>query len=249
MWRWRWCVSPFTRLCQAVKRFSDIHDFREIRLKGVNALPLFSIFLGLLRLGIGESHVSPRREDYVFVTGGKTIAFTRVPWCWMTFEGETTAITSVQRASHQVHLQYRVTWLAGKNHKVRLQHSDRSRSVTRARIRCFFSLLWRNGPTRTKPALFLRSLDYTQWHRTVGRTPLDEGSARRRDFYLTTHYTHKRQTSIPPAGFEPATPATDRSQTHALDRSAVTHSVNFKLYLSGQLVRRSTFKLRGPSRQ
>jgi hypothetical protein len=28
------------------------------------------------------------------------------------------------------------------------------------------------------------SLDYTQTHTTVGRTPLDEGSARRRDLYL-----------------------------------------------------------------
>jgi hypothetical protein len=30
------------------------------------------------------------------------------------------------------------------------------------------------------------SLDCTQTHTTVGRTPLDEGSARRRDLYLTT---------------------------------------------------------------
>ena len=33
---------------------------------------------------------------------------------------------------------------------------------------------------------------------TLGRTPLDEGSARRRDLYLTTHNTQKRQTSMPP---------------------------------------------------
>jgi hypothetical protein len=30
------------------------------------------------------------------------------------------------------------------------------------------------------------SLDHTQTHTTVGRTPLDEGAARRRDLYLTT---------------------------------------------------------------
>jgi hypothetical protein len=30
------------------------------------------------------------------------------------------------------------------------------------------------------------SLDHTQTHTTVGRTPLDEGSVRRRDLYLTT---------------------------------------------------------------
>jgi hypothetical protein len=38
-------------------------------------------------------------------------------------------------------------------------------------------------------------------HTTVGRTPLDEGSARRRDLYLTSDSTHKRQTSMPPVGF------------------------------------------------
>jgi hypothetical protein len=29
-----------------------------------------------------------------------------------------------------------------------------------------------------------------------------------------------RQTSMPPAGFEPAIPASERPQTHALDRAA-----------------------------
>jgi hypothetical protein len=36
--------------------------------------------------------------------------------------------------------------------------------------------------------------------------------------YLTIHNTQKRQTSMPPAGFEPAIPASERLQTHALDR-------------------------------
>ena len=31
----------------------------------------------------------------------------------------------------------------------------------------------------------------------VGKTPLDERSARRRDFYLTTHNNHNKQTSMP----------------------------------------------------
>jgi hypothetical protein len=46
---------------------------------------------------------------------------------------------------------------------------------------------------------------------TLSRTPLDEGSARRRGFYLTTHNYHKTRTSMPPAGFEPAIPASERS--------------------------------------
>ena len=36
---------------------------------------------------------------------------------------------------------------------------------------------------------FLMFLDHTQRRTTVGRTPLDERSARRRDLYLTTHDT------------------------------------------------------------
>ena len=35
-----------------------------------------------------------------------------------------------------------------------------------------------------------------------------------------THNTKNRHTFMPPAGFEPAIPADDRLQTHALDRSA-----------------------------
>jgi len=46
--------------------------------------------------------------------------------------------------------------------------------------------------------LFLMFLDHTQRHSTVGRTPLDKWSARRRDLYLTTHDTHNRQISMPP---------------------------------------------------
>jgi len=55
---------------------------------------------------------------------------------------------------------------------------------------------------------------------TVGRTPLDEGSARHRDLYLITHNTQKSQTTIPPKRCEPAVPASVRPQTHALDRAA-----------------------------
>ena len=66
-----------------------------------------------------------------------------------------------------------------------------------------FSPLWRCGPTRAMASSFLRFLDHTQRRITVGRTPLDEWSVRRRDFYLTTHNIHNRQTSTPPVGFEP----------------------------------------------
>jgi len=41
-----------------------------------------------------------------------------------------------------------------------------------------------------------------------------------RDLYLTTHSTNKRQTFMPPARFEPTIPASERLQTHSLDRAA-----------------------------
>jgi hypothetical protein len=56
---------------------------------------------------------------------------------------------------------------------------------------------------------------------TIDRTPLDEWSARRTDLYLTTHNTHKIQTSMPPAGFEPTIPQSEGPQTHALDGAAI----------------------------
>jgi len=49
---------------------------------------------------------------------------------------------------------------------------------------------------------------------------MDEGSARRRDLYLTTHNTHKRQTSTPQVEFEPAIPPSGRTQVHAFVREA-----------------------------
>ena len=67
---------------------------------------------------------------------------------------------------------------------------------------------------------FLVFLDHTQRRSIVGRTPLDEWSARRRDLYLTTHDTHNRQISMPPVGFEPTISAGERPQTYALDRVA-----------------------------
>jgi hypothetical protein len=56
---------------------------------------------------------------------------------------------------------------------------------------------------------------------TVGTAPLDKRLDSRRHLYLTTHNTHKRQTSKPSAAFEPAIPATELPQRHALDRAAI----------------------------
>ena len=61
---------------------------------------------------------------------------------------------------------------------------------------------------------------YRSFGITLGRTPLDERSARRRDLYLTTHNTRKRETSMPTAGFEAPIPPRMWPQTHTLDREA-----------------------------
>ena len=83
-----------------------------------------------------------------------------------------------------------------------------------------FCFLWRCGPTRAMASSLLRFLDHTQRRITVGRTPLGELSARRRDLYLTTHNTHNRHTSMTPVGFEPTISAGERPQTYALDHAA-----------------------------
>ena len=67
---------------------------------------------------------------------------------------------------------------------------------------------------------FLMFLDHTR-RNTVGRTPLDEWSARRRDLYLTTHDTHNRQISMPPVGFEPTISAGERPAAAHLLKSWV----------------------------
>ena len=76
--------------------------------------------------------------------------------------------------------------------------------------------LWRCGPARAMAFLFLTFLDHTPRRTTVGRTPLDKWPVRRRDIYLTTHNTNNRQTSMSPAGFEPAIPAGERPKMQAL---------------------------------
>jgi len=93
-----------------------------------------------------------------------------------------------------------------------------------------FFPLWRCGPTRAMASSFFRFLDHTQRHITVGRTPLDEWSARRRDLYLTTHNTRNRQTSMPQVGFEPTISAAARPLGPALSSDiAVLISTNHKL--------------------
>jgi hypothetical protein len=88
--------------------------------------------------------------------------------------------------------------------------------------RCLWTTFFFHGANSVywaRSSSLSRLYDHTQTH-TLGRTPLAEWSARRRDFYLTTHKIYKGQTSMPPAGFEPAIQASERLQTDALKHEA-----------------------------
>jgi hypothetical protein len=54
----------------------------------------------------------------------------------------------------------------------------------------FIYFLWLCSPAQAMASSSTRFLDHTQRRTTVGRTPLDEWSARRRDLCLTKHNTH-----------------------------------------------------------
>ena len=99
--------------------------------------------------------------------------------------------------------------------------------------------MWRCGPTWAIASSFFRFLDHTQWHITVGRTPPDAWSVRRRDLYLTTHNTHTRQTSMPQAGCEPTISAGERLQTYTSDPAATgTGNLSF----NGQIIAQTFHK-------
>jgi len=90
------------------------------------------------------------------------------------------------------------------------------------------------APSRPGPP-HCPGLTITLRHIPIGRTPLDDWSACRRDLYPITHNTHKRQTYMPPAGFEPAIPASERPQTHASDRVATGIGCTYSTYNKTQL--------------
>jgi hypothetical protein len=87
-------------------------------------------------------------------------------------------------------------------------------------LKSLFTMAPQPPPSGPAPPHY-RPFTITLRHATLGRTPLDEWSALRRDLYLTTHNTHNRQTSIPPEVFEPTILASERPQTHVLDGAAI----------------------------
>ena len=85
---------------------------------------------------------------------------------------------------------------------------------------CKFFFLWRFDqlPGHDLP---LRGFAFTPIRHTMhGRAFLDECSALSREFFLTTHNTQNRQSSMSLRGFEPWSLACERPQAHALERAA-----------------------------
>ena len=109
-----------------------------------------------------------------------------------------------------------VTYLTCLHGKIR---EDEGKIGMRQNLKRNF-FIWRNSPPPqwARASSFMTFLDHTR-HTTVGRTPLYEWSARRRDLYLTANNTQDRQTSMPPVGIEPTVSAGERPQTCALERA------------------------------
>jgi len=95
-----------------------------------------------------------------------------------------------------------------RKNKIRV-HSLRDSLRTYARIpppththtncnnyKCTF-LIGTTAPQWTRASSFTGFLDHSRRRNTVGRTSLDEWSARRRDLNQTAHNIHNRQTSMP----------------------------------------------------
>jgi hypothetical protein len=62
---------------------------------------------------------------------------------------------------------------------------------------CLFVCFWRDSPHWARASSLRRILDHTKRRTTVGRNPMDEWSARRRDLCLTTHNTRDRHPCPP----------------------------------------------------
>ena len=67
--------------------------------------------------------------------------------------------------------------------------------ATQSIVGVYFTALYR-ALAFTRKSL----LDHTQRRATVGRSPLNKRSVRRRDLFLTTRNTHNRQASMPQVG-------------------------------------------------
>lgn len=92
--------------------------------------------------------------------------------------------------------------------------------ITESHECCFFTCV---ATTLLGPRPSYRwGSEITHGHTTPGRTLLNKWSTRPRDLSLTAYNNHKRQTPMPPAGFEPTVSASGRPQTQASGRASTS---------------------------
>jgi len=88
-------------------------------------------------------------------------------------------------------------------------------------IRATDFFFWWHFDTIPGHGLHLRGFAITvNGHSTLGRTPLNKTSFRRRDLYLITLKAHQETNLHAPSVFEPTIPEIEGTQTHILDRAA-----------------------------
>jgi hypothetical protein len=111
-----------------------------------------------------------------------------------------------------------------------LREKNAKKNICHCSLNCLFLLTFLPMAIQPKSGLglhFLRFLNHTQldtrWD-SPGR--VISPSQRPLPTQDNTTYKHKRQTSMRPAGFEPANPATERTQTYALDGAATEIGVS-----------------------
>ena len=104
----------------------------------------------------------------------------------------------------------------------------------------FFISLWRCDPTRVMASSFLRFLDHTQRRTIVGRTAMDDWSARRRDLSTWQYTQHSQQTNIhAPGGIRTHDPsrraaADPRLRPRGLWDRPEKYIINYKLSVLGK---------------
>jgi len=113
----------------------------------------------------------PTYHQYAKWHNRKTTLYKWITFPFLFLSLKTHFVTSPSCRSHKHDVNY--LWIP--SHTVSQSYSH------------FNFFLWLCGPTRAMASSFTRFLDHTQRRTTVGRTPLDEWSARRRDLYLTTN--------------------------------------------------------------
>jgi hypothetical protein len=124
-------------------------------------------------------------------------------------------ITCDNRYSHRF-----VLWQVTRSLQIYQRNSVESRHCLSIIGKFRFVVLTSFTYSQQVTRLFIFTWSHSDTHTTVGRTTLDEGSARRRDLYLTTQTLTRDKHPCPPWDSNPRSQQALGPQTYALDRAA-----------------------------